>query len=351
MSGRFSKYLAYRTESFNVSGITTTIKPDKVTATELDSHADSPVVGGYAKILEDTGKTVTVSGFTSALGKPLSVSVVNAAVAYDCELSGETRILVIYNALYFKDMEVNLIPPFMMRLAGIEVDECPKFLSKEPTESNHSMLFPEHGIRIPFHLEGIISYIPTRIPSDEELMKYEGEYLMLTPNIQSWNPHTVIYKNQEYEMTDYNGNVKSKLIRPNLENILISAGDSHSTFNNNLISSVRILGAISSVKTGHRKGRVTAEQLAQRLQIPLEMAKKTIQATTQLAVRSVSEPSLTRKFKSNDRMLRYKRLATDTFMDTMFASKKSGPSIRGFTACQVFATEFGHVFVVPLSSQ
>ena len=66
LNDRFSKYLAYRTGSFNVSGIRTTIKPDKVTVTELDSHADSPVVGGYAKIIEDTGRMVTILGFTSA---------------------------------------------------------------------------------------------------------------------------------------------------------------------------------------------------------------------------------------------------------------------------------------------
>ena len=70
-----------------------------------------------------------MSGFTSDLGKPLTVPVVNAAVAYDCEYTGETRIMVICNVLYFKNMEVNLIPPFMMRLAGIEVNECPKFLA------------------------------------------------------------------------------------------------------------------------------------------------------------------------------------------------------------------------------
>ena len=61
------------------------------------------------------------------------VPVVNAAVAYDCEISGKTRILVICNTLYFKDMEINLVPPFMMRLNGLEVDKYPKFLSKEST--------------------------------------------------------------------------------------------------------------------------------------------------------------------------------------------------------------------------
>ena len=101
----------------------------------------------------------------------------------------------------------------------------------------------------------------------------------------------------------------------------------------------------------HQKRRTNAATLAERLQIPLEMAKKTLQSTTQMTVRTVNEPMLNRKFSTNDRMIRYTRLATDTFMDTFFASKKSGPSQRGYTLCHVFVTEFGHVFVVPMSGK
>ena len=38
-------------------------------------------------------------------------------------------------------------------------------------------------------------------------------------------------------------------------------------------------------------------------------------------------------------------------MDTFFSSSKAGPSIRGFNTCQVFASEFGHVFVVPMGGK
>ena len=309
------------------------------------------MVGRFARILEDTGSRASVSGFTSDLGKPLTVPVVNAAIAYDCEYTGETRIMVVCNALYFKNMEVNLIPPFMMRLAGIEVNECPKFLAKTPSESDHSMYFPAQDIRIPFHIEGIISYIPTRMPTMDELKTEEGNYLLLTPNLSSWDPHTNLYKNQEYEMTDYNGNIiPSKIIRP--ENILIDKESNATDGANSFVSSVQVLGvAIGAVKSKHRKGRVDAATLAQRLNIPLEMAKKTIQSTTQLAVRTTVEPSLTRKFSTNDRMLRYARLATDTFMDTFFSSSEAGPSLREFTTCQVFASEFGHVFVIPMGGK
>ena len=100
-------------------------------ATELGSHSDSPVVGRNAIIIETASKTVLVLGFTSDLGKPLRVPVLNAVVAYDCEFTGETYILVIYNALHMKSMD-NLIPPFMLRQSGLEVNECPKFLAKKP---------------------------------------------------------------------------------------------------------------------------------------------------------------------------------------------------------------------------
>ena len=78
------------------------------------------------------------------------------------------------------------------------------------------------------------------------------------------------------------------------------------------------------------------------------MAQKKIQATTQLAVRTVKEPYLIGKFSRNYWMLRYARLACDTFMDTFFSSKKYVTSARGYTSCQLFVTEFGYVFVLSM---
>ena len=170
---------------------------------ELDSHADSPVVGKHARILERTDKTVKVSGFTEDLGGSLSVPVVNAAVAYDCDTTGNTYILIIHNALYLKNMEVNLLPPFMMRLAGLEVNECPKFLAKSPSVEDHSVYFPELDVRLPFMLDGVISYLPTRKPHVTEISSHV--HLVLTPNSPAWDPHTNVYSQQENAMTNYRG--------------------------------------------------------------------------------------------------------------------------------------------------
>ena len=111
--------------------------------TDLDSHADSPVVGSNARILSYTGKHVNVWGFTKALGSKSKVPIVNAAVTYTCEYTGESIVLLINNALYFEDMKHNLIPPFMIRLAGAEVNECPKCLSRNPKVEDHSIYFPD----------------------------------------------------------------------------------------------------------------------------------------------------------------------------------------------------------------
>ena len=231
---------------------------------------------------------------------------VNAAVAYDCEFTGRTLIMTICNALYFDTMETNLIPPFMMRLAGIEVDECPKFLSKYPSDNNHSMFFPTEDIWIPFQLEGIISYIPTRATMGDELINEEGHYLLLTPNLPVWDPHTADYKDQEHAMLDYNGRVReSKRSRTSATEISTIYQDTTKHHKQTqFVSSVQFLGkTVSAVNSVYRKGRVDASKLSQQLNIPYEMAKKTIQATTQLAVRTVAEPSLTRKLSTNDRML------------------------------------------------
>ena len=58
-----------------VSSITSEVDNERISATELDSHADSPVVGKYSTVLEYTGRKATVTGFTEDLGRHMSVPV------------------------------------------------------------------------------------------------------------------------------------------------------------------------------------------------------------------------------------------------------------------------------------
>ena len=82
--------------------------------TELDSHANMPVVGCHAYILSDTGRIADVNAFCPDYAT-MELPIVDAAIQYDCPYSGISYILVIRNALYVPSMVNNLLPPFMLR--------------------------------------------------------------------------------------------------------------------------------------------------------------------------------------------------------------------------------------------
>ena len=157
-------------------------------------------------------------------------------------------------------------------------------------------------------------------------------------------------------MLDYNGNIKQgkqESVDERIQIMEVSSERSHDELTYDIthfINKVSAICDIVSATSTARKGKTTAEQLAKRLNIPYEMAKKTLKYTMQIATRSSDEPTLTRKYRTNDRMLRYHRLSCDSFMDKNVASKDS-VSLRGFKSCQVFATEFSHVFVVPMEEK
>ena len=73
-----------------------------------------------------------------------------------------------------------------------------------------------------------------------------------------------------------------------------------------------------TILTSQRK-MVDAPTLAKRLNIPLDRAKTTIIATTQRGIQHVTNPSIMRRFPTNDRMLKYNRLPHPLFTDTLLA--------------------------------
>ena len=59
LSKNFSSYLVNKIDKINTSGVRHTINATNsvISDAELDSHANSPVVGNYAYILDITNKT------------------------------------------------------------------------------------------------------------------------------------------------------------------------------------------------------------------------------------------------------------------------------------------------------
>ena len=93
---------------------------------------------------------------------------------------------------------------------------------------------------------------------------------------------------------------------------------------------------------------VDAPTLAKRWNIPLDRAKTTVLATTKRGVRHVTNPSIMRRFPTNDRMLRYNRLPCPMFTDTLLAGSAS--QLRHNFA-QLFATLYSWYRTIPMTKK
>ena len=105
----------------------------------------------------------------------------------------------------------------------------------------------------------------------------------------------------------------------------------------------------STAQAGKTRG-VDPKHLAKIWRISHEDAQRTIDVTTQTSTRT-DDPTLSRNYSTNDRMLRYKWIKDYFFMDTFFATKKGGQSSQGHTCCQLFVTDKGFIYVVPMKKK
>ncbi len=129
--------------------------------TELDSHANMAVVGSNCTIIATSGCYANVSPFSSNLPTMDMVEIGDDVIAYDYHTVHVTYLLVMRNALLIPTMNHNLIMPFLLREAGLYVDETPKHQAANPTIDNHVIVDPETGMRIHLSLNRIVSSFPT----------------------------------------------------------------------------------------------------------------------------------------------------------------------------------------------
>ena len=98
---------------------------------------------------------------------------------------------------------------------------------------------------------------------------------------------------------------------------------------------------VSSAQASRSRG-VSKEFLSKLWLVPENLAEEAIERNTQLR-RQSKDNTLSRNYTTNDRMLRYKRLESVFFTDTMFATKHK--STRGNKCCQVFVSDKGYIAV------
>jgi hypothetical protein len=215
-------------------------------------------------------------------------------------------------------------------------------------------------------VHGVVSCFTTRNPTQEEFDtcdRYE-----LTYESPVYDPSGSSYAEQEAAMMDSKGQLKlaedkhplwrqicpvhmaetfsDKTIK--LQALSLTRYDS--SLLQEMTSHVHIFEVNMSSLTADMRdgGGVDVATLAKNFGIGIESTKRTRPVTTQRGVKRMIHPSLSVRFRTNDRQMRYSRLHVTCFTDTMFSNSNSR---QGNKAAQVFCTANGWTRTFPMAKE
>jgi hypothetical protein len=281
--------------------------------------------------------------------------------------------LIAHQSIFSPSLSHNLLITMQMRLHDVIVNETPKFQSLNPTKLSHSISVrgdnAEDVLIIPLELHGVVSCFPTFKPTQLEFEtcdRYE-----LTYESPEYDPSATTFHDQESGMVDSWGNTKVSgdfhpkrrqvcSLRQKEEEIKhLSSKYSDTSAKLQNLSVVLDDGTllakldggklnlnVSMVKSEMRdKGGIDAATLAKNWGIGIEAAKRTRLVTTQRGIRRMVHPSLTKRYKTNDRQLRYRRLSVTIYTDTMYSTILSRQMNK---AAQIFTNDFDFVRAFPI---
>jgi hypothetical protein len=253
------------------------------------------------------------------------------------------------------------------RVNDVTVNEAPKFMVNDPTNQTHALTFPDpvhpsQTITLPLKLRGVISLLNVRTVTADEFYDQETyPHVHLTSDTLTWDPSLTLYRDQELAMTNLYGEVCTYAnVREPRDSIVINSISStytdliDITHDDNFHQALSSNVVISSLDTGmSMTGNVRARKapgvdfmtLSKRWCISPHKAKRTLTKTTQRGIQKCLDPSLTRRFPTNDRMLRYKRMPHACFTDTLVAGTTSR---QGNKYAQAYCTSFGWMRAHPM---
>jgi hypothetical protein len=305
-----------------------------------------------------------------------SLKIVSAAMGYTIPETGNMVLLIAHQSIFSPSLSHNLLSIMQMRLHDVIVNETPKFQSLNPTKQSHSISVRgdhvEDVLLIPLDLHGVVSYFPTFKPT--QLESETCERYELTYETPEYDPSATTFHDQESGMVDSWGNIKisgdchlkrcqvCSLLQKEEEIKKLSSKYSDNSAKLQDLSAVLDDGTllaildetssnlnVSMVKSEMRdKSGIDAATLANNWGIRIEAAKRTRLVTTQRGIRRMIHPSLTKRYKTNDRQLRYRRLPVTMYTDTMYSTIFSRQQNR---EAQIFTTDFGFVRAFPMNKE
>jgi hypothetical protein len=97
------------------------------------------------------------------------------------------------------------------RVNGVVIDECPKFMASNPTDSTYSITIQNdtedlaHPLIIPLRLEEVVSYFEFSKPTPEEYNDEDIPHYILTAKGPDWDPYNDSSARREDGMLNYQG--------------------------------------------------------------------------------------------------------------------------------------------------
>ena len=189
-------------------------------------------------------------------------------------------------------------------------------------------------------------------------------HISLTSDTLTWDPSTTLYRDQELAMTTLHGDICTYAgVRGPRTSIIVNSISlthtdlvdiTHNDIFHHALSSQVIVSTLDTgaSMTGNVRARkapgVDFMTLAKRWCISPQKAHRTVLKITQRGVRKCLDPTLSRRFPTNDRMLRYRRLPRPCFTDTLVAGT---PSKQGHKYTQVYCTSFGWTRAHPMKQK
>jgi hypothetical protein len=269
-----------------------------------------------------------------------------------------------------------ILNPNQIRANGLQVEDVPKQFD---SRSSHAIHTKKRDVHISLSLDGVISGFESRKPTWEEYEEHPR--LELTSNVK-WKPSSKAFAKEErrhvsltkrlatiseatpddhfrqaaaaraYHSSQHAVEFDDDLFGSLIDTVHAAPDDLNGDglqghLDNDIYPKTNQHRRLFSLSTGEQWSVLTPEVLAQRWNIGLAAAKRTMQSTTQSGIRNVLAPG-ERKVRQRLDHLKCPTLKGMFWSDTSFASVKS---LRGHSTAQHFTNGLGYERFYPMKSK
>ena len=278
----------------------------ELTRLGTDSHADISCIGSSGRILRvHENRTCLVRPFNDSYEPMRDVKLVDAAFKCRDEY-GKQYILLVNQALDFTNtMTHSILCSNQARCNDVRVNDVPRICDND---SSQSVYFPKDGVEFPLSMHGPVAYLDISYPTDEDMRMYH--HLELTSSETEWDPDR-IFGNDPYLI--------DAVMEDKSDQMTCSGGfDNGDDSMESDLEKLENMIMISAINF-QSKTQIRAAKLSELWNTVLDMAERTLKATTQHSLRQV-DGKIHRRVRTKAHQRRYNQLgghlarfSSDTF--------------------------------------